>query len=89
MVALVLDFYAKRENFVSLYKPIFSQQKSNKWSSNTKIFSITKKVKMQKLSCVIYGKYRKFEKSKILYILEKTVFSITCSNCENEDAQIF
>ena len=44
---------------------------------------------MQKLSCVIYGKYRKFEKSKILYILEKTVFSIICSNCEIEDAQIF
>ena len=44
---------------------------------------------MKKLSCVIYGKYRKFEKSKILYILEKTVFSIICSNCEIEDAQIF
>ena len=53
---------------------------------NTKIFSITEKVKMKKLYCVICGKYRKFEKPKISYILEKTlVLSIICSKCKNEN----
>ena len=36
---------------------------------NTKIFSVTKK--MKKLYCIICGKYRKFEKPKISYFLEK------------------
>ena len=41
---------------------------------------------MKKLYCVICGKYRKFEKSKISYILEKTlVLSVICSKCKNED----
>ena len=41
---------------------------------------------MKKLYCVICGKYRKFEKPKISYILEKTlVHSIICSNCKNKD----
>ena len=40
-----------------------------KWWNNTKIFLITKK--MNKLYCVICCKYRKFEKPKILYIVEK------------------
>ena len=31
---------------------------------------------MKKLYCVIYGKYRKFEKPKISYLLEKTVLSV-------------
>ena len=45
---------------------------------------------MKKLYCVICGKYRKFEKPKILYLLEKTlVFSIICSKCKNEDEKIF
>ena len=36
---------------------------------------------MKKLNCVICGKYRKFEKPKISYILEKTLFlPIICSN---------
>ena len=40
--------------------------------------------------CVIYGKYRKFEKSEIPCILEKTlVLSIICSNFKNEDEKIF
>ena len=51
---------------------------------NAKIFSITKK--MKKLYCVIYGKYRKFEKPKISYLLEKTlVLSIICSKYKIED----
>ena len=41
---------------------------------------------MKKLYCVICGKYKKFEKSKISYVLEKTlVLSINCSKCKNED----
>ena len=45
---------------------------------------------MKKLYCVICGKYRKFEKPKISYLLEKTLFlSIVCSKCKNEDEQLF
>ena len=44
---------------------------------------------MEKLFCVICGKYRKFEKPKISYLLEKTlVLSITCSKCKNEDEKL-
>ena len=40
---------------------------------------------MKKLYCVISGKYRKFEKPKISYLLEKTlVFSIICVKCKNK-----
>ena len=45
---------------------------------------------MKKLNCVICGKYRKFEKSKMSLLLEKTfVLSIICSKCKNEDEKIF
>ena len=45
---------------------------------------------MKKLYCLICGKYRKFEKPKISYILEKIiVLSIICSKCINEDEKIF
>ena len=45
---------------------------------------------MKKLYCIICGKYRKFEKPKISYLLEKTlVLSIICSKCKNEDKKIF
>ena len=45
---------------------------------------------MKKLYCVISGNYRKFEKLKISYLLEKTLFlSIICSKCKNEDEKIF
>ena len=45
---------------------------------------------MSKLYCVIYVKYRKFEKPKISYLLEKTlVLSIICSKCKNEDEWLF
>ena len=51
--------------------------------NNTKIFSMIKK--MKELYCIICGKYRKFEKPKISYLLEKTlVLSIICSECKNE-----
>ena len=39
---------------------------------------------MKKLYCVICGKYKKFEKPEISYILEKTfVLSIICCKCKN------
>ena len=46
--------------------------------------------KTKKLDCVIYCKYRKFEKSKISYPVEKTlVLSIIWSKSKNEDAKLF
>ena len=45
---------------------------------------------MNKLYCVICGKYRKFEKPKISNILEKTLVpSIICSKCKNENEKKF
>ena len=45
---------------------------------------------MKKLYCVICSKYRKSEKPKISYLLEKTlVLSIICSKCKNEDEKLF
>ena len=45
---------------------------------------------MKTLYCVICDKYRRFEKPKISYNLEKTlVLSIICSRCKNEDEKIF
>ena len=46
--------------------------------------------KMKKLYCIICGKYRKFEKPKIPYLLKKILLlSIICSKCKNEDEKIF
>ena len=46
---------------------------------------------MKELYCVIFSKYRKFEKPKISsYLLGKTlVLSIICSKCKNEDEKLF
>ena len=45
---------------------------------------------MKRVYCVICGKYRKFEKPKISFILEKVlVLSIICSKCKNEDEKLF
>ena len=45
---------------------------------------------MKKLYCVICGKYRKFVKLKISYLIEKTlVLSIIWSKCKNEDEKLF
>ena len=45
---------------------------------------------MKKLHCDICGKYRKSEKPKISYVLERALFlSIICSKCKNEDEKIF
>ena len=45
---------------------------------------------MKKIYCVIWGKYRKFEKPKISCLLEKTlVLFIICKKFKNEDEKIF
>ena len=45
---------------------------------------------MKKLYCIICGKCREFGKTKISYVLEKTlVLSIICSKCKNGDEKIF
>ena len=44
---------------------------------------------MKKLYCAICGNYKKFEKPKISYLLEKSVLSIICSKCKNEDEILF
>ena len=42
------------------------------------------------MNYVICGKYRKFEKPKIPYLLKKTlVLFIICSKCKNEGEKIF
>ena len=47
------------------------------------MFLISKKIK--KSYFVFCGKYRKFEKPKISYLLEKTLaLSIICSKCKKE-----
>ena len=54
--------------------------------NNTKIVSVTRKVKMKKIHCVICGKNRKFKNPKISYILKKAIIS---NKCENEDEKTF
>ena len=45
---------------------------------------------MKQLYCIICGKCRKVEKSKIPYLLEKTlVLSIFSGKCQNEDEKLF
>ena len=43
---------------------------------------------MKKLDCVICGKYRKFEKPKILELKLKLVLSILCNKCKHEDEKL-
>ena len=41
---------------------------------------------MEILHCIICGKYRKFEKPKISYLLKRVLLiSVICSKCKNED----
>ena len=45
---------------------------------------------MKKIDCNICSKYRKFEISKISYLLEKAlVLSIICSKCRNNNEKLF
>ena len=47
------------------------------WKINTKIFSITVKVKMGKIYYNVCGKYRKFKSPKISYIFKKILGMVT------------
>ena len=45
---------------------------------------------MKKLYCIICEEYIKFEKAKIRYLLEKTIFlCVICSKYKNEDEKLF
>ena len=45
---------------------------------------------MKKSYCVTCSNYKKFENSKISYLLEETVvLSIICSKCKNQDEKLF
>ena len=45
---------------------------------------------MKKTYCVICGKYRRFEKHKISYLLEKILaLFIIFKKCKNEDEKLF
>ena len=63
------------------YPNLFSP---NDYEKNDKIILI------KKLYCVIFRKYRKFEKPEISYLLEKRLApSIICSKWKNDDEKIF
>ena len=66
-----IDFMLKGKSlpdYTNLFSPSDYEKNDKK---NTKIFSITKKIK--KLYCVICAECQKFEKPKISYLLEKTL----------------
>ena len=45
---------------------------------------------MKKIYCVICGQYKKIEKPKLSYLLEKKlVLSISCSQCKKEGKNLF
>ena len=45
---------------------------------------------MKRLYSIVCGRYKKFEKPKISYLLENTlVLSIIFSKCKNEDEKLF
>ena len=80
-----IDFMLKGKSLLE-YTNLFSPNDYEK--NNTKIFLLIKK--MKKSYCVICSKYRKFEKPKISYFLEKAlVLSNICSKCKNENEKIF
>ena len=74
----------KSESFVD-YTNLFSPNDYEKnYEIILKYFQLLRRWK--KLDCVICGKYRKSEKFKISYLLEKTLaFYIICSKCKNEE----
>ena len=44
---------------------------------------------MKKIYCISCSKYRKFEKPKISYLLEKKALSIIYRKCKNKDEGLF
>ena len=82
-----IDFMLKGDSLLD-YTNLFSP---NEYEKNDKVvlkyFQQLKRWK--KLYCVICGKYRKFEQSKISYLLEKTlVLSIICSKWKKQDEDL-
>ena len=70
------------------YTNLFSPNKNQKnGKNNSKLFSITNKVKMNKIYFIICGKYKKFKNPKLSYIFKK--LSIIRSKWDNEDEKIF
>ena len=63
-----IDFMLKGKSLFD-YRNVFLLWLWKEWQIMTKIFSITQK--MKKSYCVIWGKYRNFEKPKIAYLFEK------------------
>ena len=44
----------------------------------------------KKIYCLICGQYKKIDKPKLSYLLEKKlVLSISCSQCKKEDKNLF
>ena len=83
-----IDFMLKGKTLLD-YTNLFSP---NSYEKNDKIIlkHFQELKKMNEIYCVICGKYRKFEKPEMSYILEKTlVLFITCCKCEKEDEKIF
>ena len=80
----LIDFMLKDKSLLECKDLLFP----NDYKKNDKI--TLKYFQKQNLHCVICGKYRKFEKHKISYLLEKTlVLSIICSKFKNEDGKLF
>ena len=77
----VIDLLLKGKSLLD-YTSLFSPN-GYEWWNKTKMFSKIKKI--QKLYCVICGKYRTFEKP-----LRKNIsFFIIFRRCKNEDAKLF
>ena len=72
-------------DYTNLFSPNdYEKERQN----NTKIFPITKNVKI--LCCVICGRYRRFQKPKVSYLLEKVIsLSITCRKYKNKGEKLF
>ena len=80
-----IDFMLKSKSLVD-YTNLFSP---NDYETNDKIkLKYFQYEKMKKLYCVLCGKYRKFGKLKVSYLLEKTlVLSVSCNKCKCEEKE--
>ena len=48
----------------------------------------SKNVQMEKIYCIVCGKYKKFKKPKTNVFEKRFVFSIICSKCGNTDEKV-
>ena len=77
----LINFMLKGKSVLE-YTNLFSR---NDCEKNDKIILkyLQKLKRWKNMSCVIWGKYRKFEKPKTSYLLKKTLnLSISCSKCK-------